>query len=264
MRFNQSNYIGSRPASVLSKPKLAAPIEQEKDRAEAAGATIESGVYTDLIDPVYDILNGAGVWSDVTAFHVAGVRDVVSGSQSKWYDQSGNQNDATQSTSSARPTDTTASGFNGHVVGDFDPNDDILDSLASATQPNVLIAVHRPDNNIAYAIDSDPDRQVLGIEGTSGNRFIFASSVVESSGTETSAILTGVYDGANSVLRVDNTQTQSGDAGTNDMNTLYYNGNPNTRRDAQAIAVGIVIDSRPSTSVLSDVETALNDYYSIY
>jgi hypothetical protein len=137
LRYNANWTVNATnvPADVL-----APAIHAEQDRAQAGGATIESGVYTDLIQPVYDVLDGAGEWSNVVFFGVAGVRDVASGSVSKMYDQSGGQNDASQSTSSKRPTDTTDADFSGHAVSSFDASDDALDTGLSLRQDLTILA----------------------------------------------------------------------------------------------------------------------------
>jgi len=104
---------------------LVPPIQAEKDRAEANGASIERGVYRDLIQPVYNTLDRAGEWGNVVFFGVPGVRKVVNGSVKTIFDQSENENDASQSTSSKRPSDDLDVSMS-KIAANFDGTDDFL------------------------------------------------------------------------------------------------------------------------------------------
>jgi len=191
---------------------LADPIQAEKDRAQAGGAIIEDGVYFNLIDPLYDVLDGAGVWSNVVGFYVAGVRDVVSGSVSKLYDQSGGQNDATQGTSSKRPTDST---LNSRAAASFDGSDDFLKgTIPPRTAELTVLSVFDP---ISFASTQIYTRQFTASEnynnleyvGSNANGVIGASHrngntnrKAKGSVTQTSSIKSYRYNENNDVIEL--------------------------------------------------------------
>lgn len=121
--------IQTIPGSVLSSG-LHPLTTSEADRIVSAGGTIEDGLKANLIDPIVQTLDNAGELPNLVFLGAAGAREVISGSVATLYDWSGNANDATQGTSSARPTDGT---LNGRVACDFDATDDILVASFSAT-----------------------------------------------------------------------------------------------------------------------------------
>jgi hypothetical protein len=253
---------------------LAAPIQAEKDRAESAGATIEPGAYTDLIQPAYEVLNGAGLWSNVEGFYVAGVRDVVSGSQSKIYDQSGNQRDATQSTTSQRFTDTTSADYNSHVVSSGDGSDDILisGSYSLVGQPITDIVVGAIDNSGDAALFSGDNNlnveegAALLLYDNSGSWGIFSGTILSGGTRDTTPhVFEAVYNGASSTLDVDGTDVASGDSGQRGTKiNVLMNQEKSVRSNGEEGAFWLRVSSDLSQSVKDDLRTnVLNPYYGL-
>jgi hypothetical protein len=251
---------------------LASPIQAEKDRAEAGGAIIENGVYIDLIQPVYNVLDGAGEWSNVVFFGVAGVRDVVSGSVSKLYDQSGNQEDATQATSSQRPTDDTSSVLGGRVVIAPDGSDDVLEATTNASSvPFTNIVVFSTSVLVPSGGSSDHPFATAGNDAgnmfhNNANQFgVYSRSVVSGGtiSTDTRYNFIARLDGANSDIRVNGTQVASGDPGTATPSNLYIGAKDNATNGLNGvIGAALQVDSKLANSVLADLNTAFNSWFS--
>lgn len=240
---------------------LAAPIQAEKDRAKSGGATIEDGVYTGLIQPVYDVFDGAGVWSDVVFFGVAGVRDVLSGSVSKLYDQSGNQNDVTQSTSSQRPTDTTNATFGGRVVSDFDGTDDeITTNITDRQLPKTRLVHFSTDNATKFqdVFAGKNNGGNLGVD-SSGSFFCFGGVKLLGGAVSknTAYTLAGKFDGSSSVLRVDKSDLANGNPGQNKIKSI----NLGKQRLDGPIAVTIDLNGKISDNVLDGITNQITSYY---
>ena len=243
---------------------LPAPIQAEKDRAESGGATIEDGVYTDLIQPVYDVLDGAGVWSDVVFFGVAGVRDVVSGSVATLYDQSGNQNDATQGTTSARPT-VVSDLTGGKDAVRYDGTDDFLStSTASKSQPNSVFSLLDRKGNRSASWDGNTSRGWHLFN--TNNSEIFAGTILSLNNRYSAGLRfwTAIYNGTNSEAIVDGTSDVTGDAGTNDAEDILLGRNqPSTNFTNDDALVYLFVNTKFSSSVRSDLRSICTDYYSL-
>lgn len=265
---------------------LAAPIQAEKDRAEAGGATIESGVYPNLIDPIYDILDGAGEWSNVDAFYPAGVRDVASGAVSKIYDQSGGQNDATQSTSSQQPTDDTDANFGGKVAANFDRSDDLLNTGLSAlgTSYTLLFGVTANSDWTTWNNGTGVLSSLNGSDGVHVARFRLQANTEDKE---------DLYSFRGGVVVVDSTQlaNPSGDhflieslvnddtgiIAENDANVTQNTGSSSAGSEAATLALGndrngspldgnlvyaLLIQGQISSSLQTDLYNTFDGYYS--
>lgn len=154
-------------------------------------------------------------WFDATV----GVND-SSGNVDQWDDQSGNNNDLTQ-TSSARPKTGTHT-LNGLNVIDFDgSNDSMFHSTALTTQPASFAAVFVRDA-------SGADHTVFdGISGSGRNMLrlrstdvlaVFAGSFVGTDSITTGAMLaSGLFNGSSSEIRLDGGTAVTGDSGSEDL-----------------------------------------------
>jgi len=139
-------------------------------------------------------------------------------------DQTGNGHDLT---GHSGPTAT----INGNQAGLFDGNDDLLTtSWPSESQPNTYFAVFRVENDsgsFQYIFDADTDLN-HGFGLTNGTEWrIFAGSSVDGGTHDTNVhIVSALFDGANSVLRIDGTQVASGDTGTGVFGGLSVGARP--------------------------------------
>jgi len=240
-------------------------VEAFATRAEASGGTLESGVLEDFFDPLVKELKAQGHYADTVFLGAAGAREVVSGSVATIFDASGNQNDATQSDSAKRPTDTTAASFNGRHIADYDGSDDVLVSGADATQPMTLIVAGKGFDDSTSFTDGDTSRVVSGL-GTSSSAVVFAGTElainVDASGSP--ALISGITDATNSLVRYQGGSEKTGDAGTNDLIDLTLGDEPDTKQERLNFAVGVVVDARLTSAEISSLETIINSYYSIF
>lgn len=182
-----------------------------------------SKLTTVLYAPPFDPrrLGSLAIWLDASQlFGVADGAEVAT-----WNDLSGNGNDATQSTSSKRPTYQTNI-LNGRPALQFDGVDDFLaTAVLSYPQPNtVFVVVSTPaaGANSYDIIDghSTGDRTKLSVldSASSGHLTLFAGASLIGSVDRSNAthIFTGIFDGAsNSESFVDGvSESGPGDGGT--------------------------------------------------
>lgn len=145
----------------------------------------------------------------------------ASGYVTKWYDQSGNSNDVLQTTAVRQPrivaagtVDTDDSGIPTVV---FDGVDDYLlsASITTLTQENTYFAVATlsdASTGTRTLIDGDSARNA--IRQTTTSYAIFAGSAISAGSVDTSQhVWSALFNGANSVLRVDGVSTVTGNPG---------------------------------------------------
>jgi len=115
-------------------------------------------------------------------------------------------------------------GINGFASVDYDGSNDGHDASGSTlNQKFVIYAVIDPDFSVSVS-----DRNTIATgnvptiqwDGTSGKWLLFAGSELFGSTTADRRIITAVFDGANSQIREDGTQTASGDGGTSSLDLL--------------------------------------------
>jgi len=155
--------------------------------------------------------------------------------------------------------------INGKPVVRFDGNDDALSvSWSPISQPNVIFAVtQKRSTNDNYLFDSKSgsDRHLLNI--SSGNFLVgtsrgnFTGSPVDTS----PHILTMIFDGSSSKLRIDGTVDATGNPGGDSMEGLTL-GNENSRFGPGDWDVGefLVYHTQPT---VTDVESFLSSKWGI-
>ena len=145
-----------------------------------------------------------------------------------WYDQGTNGNDATQSTTANMPKiydgTTGVVTENGKPAVDFDGSDDNFTStISNITQSFDVYTVHNFNTTPAATerlYDSDNGGRITRGTNSTSNNFAFAGTVLSWSPQQTGQVQeTTVYSGVSSLVRVNGTQTASGDAGTNSTGT---------------------------------------------
>jgi len=189
-----------------------------------------------------------------------------------WYDQSGNGNDATQTTASAQPQIVSSGSVileNGKPAVQFDGSDDVLSvSLSSVlTQPNSIIVTHKFDNTTDSdhdLIDSYPNSQRTLFDTSGGNYRMFAGSSYSSSiSANTSQTLAfPIFNGSSSSLSVNGTLVTGINVNSNGLDTFNI-GNTSTNYLLGSIQELIIYNSDQSSN-RTGIETNINDFYSIY
>jgi hypothetical protein len=186
-----------------------------------------------------------------------------------WYDQSANANHAVQGTATAQPKIVDAGAL---VTTDskpslkFDGVDDFYQINRSYTQPYTLATVFK--YNLLQPFDfvlSGSATHALGSDG-SGNHRIYAGVNLLSGTTDlTQKSHFAMYNGATSQYSV-NGNNVTGDAGTG--NTFQFligkRGGGAGAPLANANISEVLVYDTDESSIRTDVETNINNYYSIY
>ena len=111
-------------------------------------------------------------------------------------------------------------GINGNTALDFDGVDDeFTAALSTITQPNTIITVAElsdpNESDRMWIVDGDSNQHA--VYWSNSNNAIFAGNTLSGSTEQGVQLRTGVFDGADSILREDGGQTATGDAGSNSL-----------------------------------------------
>ncbi len=171
-------------------------------------------------------LSGLALWfdaSDASSITLDGSNNV-----SQWADKSGNGRNLSQSNITRRPSYTSSNTVNGIIVPRFDGVDDTLvtsTSFTSISQPTTQCLVVRPESGKTDALITDTVsgvRQVIFLRNLATGMFVSGGSVVISplsASTSSANTILGVFNGASSFVRVNNSQ-QSISAATSGITTF--------------------------------------------
>jgi hypothetical protein len=219
----------------------------------------KGGVYADALDETPDSGDLQARY-DATELSLSDQDSVTT-----WGDETGNGHDLTAGTA---PT-YISNGINGNPVVRFDGVDDVLDvAFASQSQPNqIFIAfemVTVDDTASEGIFDADTDGGHLVRARGNGNFSMFAGSNLDGPATDTNAhIFGGLFDGANSTFRLDGSQANSGDPGSNALDgvTLGAHGG---RQFYGNVDVGeVLVYPQDKSGIQGDVEQYLSDKWGI-
>ena len=189
-----------------------------------------------------------------------------------WYDQSGNANDATQTTTGAQPQIVSSGSLiteNGKPAVEFDGTDDLLDltGFTNSASDYTMHAVTKYSSTDSYLFDSLSGRFILDGRGTSRGVY-FDGSWRGSSHTGTTQQLQSIYAVAPSSGQsyVNGTQINTGlvyvqtaISGTTSLGAAYTG----TPRIAGTIQEFILYASDQSAN-RTGIESNINTFYSIY
>lgn len=260
------------PGSLLLQQTI-----DERDRIENDGGTINNGLVENLIDPVLKDLDDAGQLSSVSFLGAAGAREVASGSMATIYDWSGNSDDATQASSSQRFTDSTSADFAGKVVGDADGTDDFLSvqgpetAFEDFTWSSIAVGEYAT-SNFEPLFTSGDLRAIVRTNNSNGveTRIDDGSTSVNPTSTNSTiplpVIHSSVADAGDVTNRFNggNETSASGTLSTTAATRLELGARSGTTYLGGVFTALILIDAAISDSLLSSLETTVNDYYSVY
>jgi hypothetical protein len=188
-------------------------------------------------------------------------------SLSSWGDETGNGHTLSQSTSGDKPTYKDGI-INSQPVVRFD-DDFMTATFAALSQPNTVFMVFQLRSTTStnqYIMSSD--------DGTARNDFfhdsndddwaMFAGNGLRGGSPETTAhIMSGLYNGGSSDLRIDGSQISSGGVGSDAMGGLTVGARYSDDTFA-AVDVGeLLIYPQDKSDVYSDVESYLSDKWGI-
>ena len=186
-----------------------------------------------------------------------------------WYDQSGNSNDATQSTAASQPKVFDSS--TGVVVENSNPtmtfdgaNNFFSFSALPITQPITISSVYKATANNSVVVGASANCLVYGRRG-SGEYIMFAG-VALAGGTHpsTQQYSFSLFDGASSQGWWNGVNILSGNVGSF-FSIEYIGANRGAALDKFTGNIQeIVIYNTDESSNRTGIETNINDYYAIY
>lgn len=206
------------------------------------------------------IASGALNTSALTSFCGGG-----NGFVTTWYDQSGNARNLTQSTAANQPQIVSSGTVllqNSKPTIDFVSKNMGSSAFSSViSQPNTYFITINKINHSGYLFDSSTvDRQAQG-----DGDWIFASSVASgfypSSKLGSQIMLTILFNGSNSISRINSISTGSGNPGNNGIGQL------NIGRPSQLLTGKLqefIMYPSNQTTNYSVIESNINTYYGIY
>jgi len=157
-----------------------------------------------------------------------------------------------------------ARSINGVQAGNFD-NDSLSVSFTTESQPNTIAMVVKLDvvEQIEF-FDSVSAAQHL-MRGVGPDRFsMFAGSEIEASVADTDPhVFVGVFDGANSVMRIDGSEVASGNTGSGSLDgvTLGSRGGGGFNHDG--LIGECLVYTQDKSSIFSDIENYLGSKWGI-
>ncbi len=193
-----------------------------------------------------------------------------------WYDQSGNEKNATQSSASAQAK--LASGGSlittgGKIAMDFDGSNDFLDIDfgANLSQPNTVLFVHESDNTNAadnefFDERGSGQRSLIDVGSDGDDYRIFATGSIFFSGiditTNQSTVFT-IFNGSSSVISINGTAATgtTGTSGINQTQSIAYSEGNNDFYNG-TMQEFIVYNSDQSSN-RTGLESDLSDFYDI-
>jgi hypothetical protein len=193
-----------------------------------------------------------------------------------WYDQSGNEKNATQSTAGNQAK--LASGGSlittgGKIAMDFDGSNDFLDIDfgANLSQPNTVLFVHESDNTNAadnefFDERGSGQRSLIDVGSDGDDYRIFATGSLFFSGiditTNQSTVFT-VFNGSSSVISINGTAA-TGTTGTDGINQTqaiaYSEGNNDFYNGTMQ---EFIVYNSDQSSNRTGLESDLSDFYDI-
>ena len=255
----------------------------------AVGGRTLNGTVTDITlrdETLTDVLHWSGLGTSVTAWQdtigsndgtevngAAYTGQPFDGYVSKWYDQSGNANDATQATTTAQPKIVDAGAL---VAGgiDFDGVDDFMKlGDLGLSQPNSVVFVHNSDtdggtntlkNDFLDGTSASTGRTLIDYDGTVYR--IFAGVSEDTSKTlvanQDALVFVTLNDGS-SEFSLDGSNETGLTAGTNGMDEMTLGASISGGRYDGTFAEFIIYNSDQSAN-REGIETNINNRYNIF
>jgi hypothetical protein len=188
-----------------------------------------------------------------------------------WVDQSGNGNDATQSTAGAQPQIYNGSAViteNGKPALDFDGANMV--NAASATQPNTIFHTHTwplQDGGLYVPFDglASGDRQGMGVDSDFGVR-LFADSGTYGTDPMTAGdqtISSALFDGASSTLHLNGSAVSGIATGTQGVNGHTIGSTFNNALKANRKHQEFIMYDSDQTTNRTAIESDIMTYFSI-
>ena len=188
-----------------------------------------------------------------------------------WYDQSGSGNDATQTTASSQPQIVSSGSTileNGKAAVEFDGvNDYIETSVVSYTQPHTIFDVRRYYVNKTHIGISLKSSDSSFADCNLANEFrSFYGSYIPNAPTQNTnqGLWYSLGNGGNSAIGLDGATASVGNGGTQNVDLITMGRRGSSGLNAAIILQEVVFYTTDESSNRTDIETNINDFYSIY
>ena len=194
-----------------------------------------------------------------------------------WYDQSGNANDATQSTAANQPQIVSSGSVileNGKPSVDFDGSDDFLQtaSFSTAAQPLTQFGVGRINpsyslsTNYTFASSNIPGNRTHFFYRSTGKLAIFSGSSIQGIDNTTSIqfVFSALFNSPNSELILNGSSIVTGDSGSQSFGSSLLIGNQSSNFPWYGKQQEFIFYFSDQFSNRTGIETNINDFYSIY
>ena len=116
--------------------------------------------------------------------------------------------------------------------------------------------------------DVSTARNMLFLQNTGGGRFGYFAGNVRNTGEDGDAdqhLFTTFYSAGSSILRIDGTQKDTGNAGSNTMNGIVIGANHDTANNFwDGDIQEVIVFNSSQTSNFTPLEGNINSYYSIF
>src|SRR5262245_16672761 len=216
VRYPQSRFDTTSATGSWNNNWLPAPTGYRDPQSSAHGYVPDLPVLTDL-------------WSWWDASDTSTITDAGAGAVSVWGDKSGNARDLSQGTGGNRPTTGTRT-INGLNVIDFSGTNQWMSLSGGPTQGWTMFVVALDDDG-----SGSPGRYLIGHTGAgnfafgtqpTNQWFMYAGTIQNGAATLTTAthVLTTVWNGGTSVLRIDTAVDISASPGAGNPNGFEVGG----------------------------------------
>jgi hypothetical protein len=183
-----------------------------------------------------------------------------------WYDQSGNARNLTQATATNQPQIVSSGSVvleNGKPTINFASKFIASTAFSSAiSQPNTYFITANKTNHSAYLFDSN----VAARQAQGDDSWVFAGSAIfgfyPAAKLGNQIIFTLLFNGSNSISRINSVATGSGNPGSNGMGQLSI-GRPFGGGLTGQVQEFIMFSTN-QTSNYTGIESNINTYYGIY
>jgi len=206
--------------------------------------------------------------------------NTVDGFVETWYDQSGNGNDVTQTTSTKQPKIVSSGSLvtvNSKASFKFDGTDDFLEretyTQGTLSQPNTFFSVaeldaYADENRKVYDSHLSTARNMLQLNTVGNGQFAHFAGTVVATGEDADAdrhLFTSLLNGANSRLRIDSTQKSTANPNTTAMTGIVIGANHDIAQNFwDGDIQELIVYNSDQTSNFTALEANINSHYSIF
>jgi hypothetical protein len=244
-----------------------------------------NGKIAEVIVYASDQTDNRGAYEGNIADHysITGVptgANTVNGFVETWYDQSGNGNDVTQTTSTKQPKIVSSGSLvtvNSKASFKFDGTDDFLEretyTQGTLAQPNTFFSVaeldaYADENRKVYDSHLSTARNMLQLNTAGNGQFAHYAGTVAATGEDADAdrhLFTSLINGSASNLRIDSTSKTTATTNTQGMTGIIIGANHDAAQNFwDGDIQELIVYNSNQTSNFTALETNINSHYSIF